>query len=112
MQVKFNIFSQILFHTEHFEGLIPLEHEVPESTDSLLVAKVKQMELGTEALFLKQCHCSLMKMKVEKSYFTKGINESISPFLSVHPWQLKRHLLQISYTAPSPVCFYHDFQDQ
>ena len=101
MQVKFNIFSQIWFHTKHFEDLIPLEHEVPESTDSLLVAKVKQMELGTEALFLKQCHSSLMKVKVEKV-----ISRKASPFLSVHPWQLKRHLLQISYTAPSPVCFF------
>ena len=83
MQVKFNIFSQILFHTEHFEGLIPLEHEVPESTDSLLVAKVKQMELGTEALFLKQCHCSLMKMKVDKTYFTKGTTFPLCSSLAV-----------------------------
>ena len=48
---------------EKLEVFIPLMHEVPESKDGLLVGEVEQVELGTEALGLKKCHCTLMKVK-------------------------------------------------
>ena len=47
------------------KDLIPLEHEVPESKDSLLVGKVKQVKFRTEALSLKNCHCILMRVRVK-----------------------------------------------